>query len=889
MNENEGRTGTTEPGQVALTSCETKKRSNIIKKNADRLKSRLSKSPKKRAGTPEPEPRVFTDESERDTSDGENLTKFGDTLQVTDVEIRGKQNAGIKRFISRKDKREIGRSRSLERMINKEVESEDDFEAIRRMHKTKEMEEEKSEVEKMAGNYRPRTKEEPRDFVAKDMPPLIMAPKDARKKRHKSLPLQDMCSEDETPRTPIFRDKSKPEFRRKRSTSAEEETNGNSNRNSAATSDTGKNDQRGSKSELRNRRPSRNEIAGSGVGSTEERTKTGIESEEKELKKKSLEGKPWFFKGWWSREVREEKNEKLTKTTVAKQEPDVDKVGYKPRGWLVTEVVREWRIHVTEHRVYYESCRCLKNRCIADLIILVFFCGCGGIIFRFTEGAFESFYKCGVKRVKRDFIDTLWKYSQYMLEEDWKSQARRRLMEFENQLHSAHEAGMTTYSGQKSWSFMNAVVYCLTVVTTIGYGHISPSTTTGRAITIIYAIFGIPMFLILLADFGKLFTRGIKFLWAFVRRVYYTGSCRKVRKTAPVQEMMKGVQIMYDFAKTRKFSTVTVEGQTQHLKPPEMNIQGIPDTPGTPNWSNFEIDDEFNLPISVAISILLTYIFFGAFLYWMWEDWSFFESFYFVFISMSTIGFGDFVPQHPIYMMLSIVYLIFGLALTSMCINVVQEKLSDTFKQASAKLGTTIGLSVEDPNLEPQGGLTPEPKRNPPSKKSGKNKGQGMKTGKNFVRGNKGPRPLMSLRPRPGPRGPPNFMRPGPFGPPPPGPPGGFLPPHPMMCPPGPPGMFPPHGPGPQMWGGPMGPMGPPPFRGPVGPPGPPGPMGPMRRGPIPLVPPQGMRPPVGPPGQRRAGPGPVRKSIGKSGANATPKKKPEPKIDFTEDTIDIQ
>lgn len=43
------------------------------------------------------------------------------------------------------------------------------------------------------------------------------------------------------------------------------------------------------------------------------------------------------------------------------------------------------------------------------------------------------------------------------------------------------------------------------------------------------------MFLIVLADFGKLFTRGIKFLWAFVRRLYYTGSCRKVRRTVPVQ------------------------------------------------------------------------------------------------------------------------------------------------------------------------------------------------------------------------------------------------------------------------------------------------------------------------------------------------------------------
>lgn len=81
--------------------------------------------------------------------------------------------------------------------------------------------------------------------------------------------------------------------------------------------------------------------------------------------------------------------------------------------------------------------------------------------------------------------------------------------------------------------YSTTFLYCLFYV--LGYGHITPSTTTGRVVTIIYAIFGIPIFLILLADFGKLFTRSIKFVWAFVRRLYYTGSCRKVRKTDTVQ------------------------------------------------------------------------------------------------------------------------------------------------------------------------------------------------------------------------------------------------------------------------------------------------------------------------------------------------------------------
>lgn len=47
-----------------------------------------------------------------------------------------------------------------------------------------------------------------------------------------------------------------------------------------------------------------------------------------------------------------------------------------------------------------------------------------------------------------------------------------------------------------------------------------------------------------------------------------------------------------------------------------------------------DIDDEFNLPISLAFFLLLAYILIGSGFYTFWEEWDFFEACYFVFISM---------------------------------------------------------------------------------------------------------------------------------------------------------------------------------------------------------------------------------------------------------------
>ncbi|ESO07021.1 hypothetical protein HELRODRAFT_77067 [Helobdella robusta] len=163
----------------------------------------------------------------------------------------------------------------------------------------------------------------------------------------------------------------------------------------------------------------------------------------------------------------------------------------------------------------------------------------------------------------------------------------------------------------KKWSFFESLFFCGTVFTTIGYGNVTPVTKYGRIATMIYGCFGIPLCLIFLSKTGKNLTRIIKFFWSFIRRFYYTGSCKKIV---------------------------------------------LP----------YAVDDNFNLPPIVALAIAFVYIFFGAFIYTRWENWDYFESFYFTFISLSTIGFGDVIPDHPLFFLSSFVYVGIGLSLIAM-------------------------------------------------------------------------------------------------------------------------------------------------------------------------------------------------------------------------------
>ncbi|KAL9966251.1 hypothetical protein ACROYT_G024299 [Oculina patagonica] len=76
-----------------------------------------------------------------------------------------------------------------------------------------------------------------------------------------------------------------------------------------------------------------------------------------------------------------------------------------------------------------------------------------------------------------------------------------------------------------AWSFLNAVYYVLQLVTTIGYGNITPQTSSGQLFTIAYAIVGIPLTVLALKSIGELVNMALRTVNRPIHIKFHTIQC----------------------------------------------------------------------------------------------------------------------------------------------------------------------------------------------------------------------------------------------------------------------------------------------------------------------------------------------------------------------------
>ncbi|XP_066588948.1 two pore potassium channel protein sup-9 [Prorops nasuta] len=165
------------------------------------------------------------------------------------------------------------------------------------------------------------------------------------------------------------------------------------------------------------------------------------------------------------------------------------------------------------------------------------------------------------------------------------------------------------------WKFAGAFYFATVVLAMIGYGHSTPVTVGGKAFCMAYAMVGIPLGLVMFQSIGE---RLNKFASVIIRRAKTYMRCQKTEAT-------------------------------------EMNLM---------------------LATGMLSTIIITT---GAAVFSRYEGWSYFDSFYYCFVTLTTIGFGDYVAlqndqalsNKPGYVALSLVFILFGLAVVAASINLL--------------------------------------------------------------------------------------------------------------------------------------------------------------------------------------------------------------------------
>ncbi|KAJ6216810.1 hypothetical protein RDWZM_007967 [Blomia tropicalis] len=313
----------------------------------------------------------------------------------------------------------------------------------------------------------------------------------------------------------------------------------------------------------------------------------------------------------------------------------------------------------------------------------------GAFMFRAVEAPFEVQTTNQVSELRNRTILNLWNitYSNNVLyHHKWQQSVVDEIKEFQQQLMEAIKDGYEGQhsEGQEQWSFSGAFLFSLTVISTIGYGNISPRTDKGKVLTIIYAIIGIPLMLLYLTNIGDILAKSFRYVY---------GSLCSCKHESPIERRARNNRHLLQ----RNISSVsgTMCSTPNPCDQYGRTIDGTDISALSFELSNKSKETRVHVPITLCLLILTSYVCGGGALFSLWENWNYLDGSYFCFVTLSTIGFGDLVPGATVVgssssegkLVICSLYLLTGMALLAMCFNLMQEEVIHKIRMFGKKIG----------------------------------------------------------------------------------------------------------------------------------------------------------------------------------------------------------
>jgi hypothetical protein len=141
----------------------------------------------------------------------------------------------------------------------------------------------------------------------------------------------------------------------------------------------------------------------------------------------------------------------------------------------------------------------------------------GGAIIEAIESEYEKKALSLTDEVLEKMLSRIYKQiesnSTRVREEGFYTFLQYEIRNFSDFFTNATINGTLTGHVTPQWDFFGSVFYCITLVSTIGYGHVTCKTKFGKVFTIVYSAIGVPLMMLFLANTGSSTATVFKFIY----------------------------------------------------------------------------------------------------------------------------------------------------------------------------------------------------------------------------------------------------------------------------------------------------------------------------------------------------------------------------------------
>ncbi|NWS76865.1 KCNKI protein, partial [Crotophaga sulcirostris] len=352
------------------------------------------------------------------------------------------------------------------------------------------------------------------------------------------------------------------------------------------------------------------------------------------------------------------------------------------------------------------------------ILSLVIYAFLGALMFSHIEGN----RKVNLSEEYRQFLQSLW-YISRNLSDNMTENEEVFKEEIRGLLNTAERDWFV--NPKDIWTFFGSLFFCCTVFTTVGYGNTYPVTRAGKYLCMLYALFGIPLMFLVLTDMGDILATVLSKSYNEFRKLQSkilasklcSGSmCNKgdeaksraqskvvINEPLTIMEVLKsqpGVKRKPIKYRNAEIFEMLIARENAYTKParnrsierwsscPEL-ARGKTMSRVMENFNNIGKQvEKLDVPIVLMVLVIFVYISCAAALLPKWETrLDFQEAFYFCFITLTTIGFGDTQLEHPKFFLFFSLYIIIGMEIVFIAFKLGQDRLIGLYKKVISFCG----------------------------------------------------------------------------------------------------------------------------------------------------------------------------------------------------------